>query len=346
MLETQSVAEQAASHLRKQLRQQRWTGRMPGRDKLARELGVHGSTVERALRQLEHEGLLKTAGPGKPRMIVATGCLPAKASTACVLLYGSGDQTDDYILSLQQHLNEAKHKLSFAPRSMTELKFDPDRIEAMVHQQPADAWIVYSGSKEILQRFTQLRRPTFALFGRMSELPIAGAGTDILSALRDTVGRLHRLGHHKIVMLTRTQLVTSGPGLTERTFIGALEECGIPHGAYNLAEWDNTPTGLRQCLDKLFRVTPPTALFVDDWALHCAVQNYLLKVMGADHRKLNCISMDWHPSFAWCVPAVPHFHWSSDAVVKRAVSWLKGVSRGKPNTRQHMIKAEFRGELQ
>lgn len=346
MLEKQSVSEQAASYLRAELKRKRWVGQMPGRDKLALELGVHGSTVERALQQLEKEGLVKKTGQGKPRLIAQSAARRNTAISVCVLLYDPGDQTDDYILSLQHHLDAAEHTLAFAPRSMSELKFDPNRILPMAKKQSADAWIVYSGSSEILQKFVQLPCPTFALFGRMSGLKIAGSGTDILTALRETVHQLHQQGHRKIVMLTRAQLVESGLGLTEQTFIDALEENNIPHGSYNLAGWDNTPHGLRQCLNKLFQVTPPTAIFVDDWMIYNAVQNYLLQEHGAERRKVCCISMDYHPSFSWYEPPVPHFYWDSDTVVRCAAAWLKEVGRGNHHViQQKLIKAEFRGSL-
>jgi len=342
MLERQSVSEQVASHLREELKRQRWTGSMPGRDVLARELGVHGSTVERALQQLEQEGIVKKTGPGKPRVILAPGKSRAKAISVCVLLYDAVDQTDDYVLSLQYHLGAAGHRLTFAPRSMRDLKFDPERIGAMVKKQPADAWIVYSGSREILQKFIQLGTPTFALFGRMSGLDIARSGTDILSALREAVQRLHEQGHRKIVMLTRAQLVESGLGLTERTFIKALEKNHIPHSSYNLVGLDNTPNGLRQCLDKLFQLTPPTAIFVDDWMVHNAVQNYLFHKQGVDRHQVSCICMDYHPSFSWYQPQVPHFYWDPVTVVQCAVAWLKNIGHGKNVIRQKMIKAKFR----
>lgn len=345
MLERQSVSDQVASYLRGELKRKRWMGHMPGRDVLARELGVHGSTVERALQQLEKEGLVKKSGQGKPRRIVASGARRATATSVCVLLYDAGDQADDYILSLQHHLGAAGHTLSFAPRSMRELKFDPARIGTMARKQSADAWIVYSGSREILQKFLELPCPAFALFGRMSGLGIAGSGTDILPALRETVQRLHQQGHRRIVMLTRAQLVESGLGLTERTFIEALEENNVPHGSYNLAGWDNTPHGLRQCLDKLFQVTPPTAIFVDDWMIHNAVQHYLFHERGVDRRNVCCISMDYHPSFSWYEPQVPHFYWDPHAVVRCAAAWLKNVGRGRNAIRQKLIQAEFRGCL-
>lgn len=343
MLEKLSVTEQVAAHLRGELMRQRWTGNMPGRDKLARDLGVHGSTIERALQLLEEEGLVKKSGPGKPRGIVTSATPTARSTTVCVLLYNAEDQTDDYILSLQYHVSAAGHTLTFAPRCMRELKFDPDRIEAMIKKESADAWIVYAGSRRVLERFVQLSLPAFALFGRMSGLPIAGSGTDIQAALREAIDCLHGLGHSRIVMLTRTQLVESGLGVTERTFVRELKKKNLPLSTYNLAVWDNTPSGLKHCLDKLFEMTPPTAILVDDWMIYNAIQHYLFHARGVDHHKVSCIAMDYHPSFSWYQPQALHFYWDPVAVVQAAVAWAKNVGRGRNTVAQKLIKAEFRG---
>ena len=90
MLIEQTVAEPMAAHLRKALNYQSWNGTMPVRDVLTRELGVHGSTVERALHQLEREGLVKKAGSGMPRGIVVPSKCRANASSVCVLLHDGG----------------------------------------------------------------------------------------------------------------------------------------------------------------------------------------------------------------------------------------------------------------
>ena len=70
MFRVRSAVEQVATHLREELERNRWTDTMPGRDQLAHELGVHGTTVKRALEQLEREGILKSAGVGKARQII------------------------------------------------------------------------------------------------------------------------------------------------------------------------------------------------------------------------------------------------------------------------------------
>ena len=64
-----SITEQVASKLRDQLARGRWKSVMPGRERLATELGVSGKTVELAMGILEKEGLLVRRGRGKRRGI-------------------------------------------------------------------------------------------------------------------------------------------------------------------------------------------------------------------------------------------------------------------------------------
>ena len=62
-LRISSGGEQVAAHLREGLLQGRWSGVMPGKNRLARELGVSGKIVVAALGQLERGGLLVGQGP-------------------------------------------------------------------------------------------------------------------------------------------------------------------------------------------------------------------------------------------------------------------------------------------
>ena len=61
----QTIAEQVATHLRREVLRGVWSGEMPGANRLALELGIDDKTVEVALRQLEKEGLLVGQGRGR-----------------------------------------------------------------------------------------------------------------------------------------------------------------------------------------------------------------------------------------------------------------------------------------
>ncbi len=339
-MKTLSVAEQVASHLREGLQQEKWIKVMPGRDRLARELGVHGSTVERALGQLEKEGLLKSGGPGKRRKIVAEKIAP-RATRVVILLYEPEDVLDNRIAEIQQHLHAAGHRPSLASKAKSELKHDPKRIMAMMKTHPAEAWIVLAADRPVLQILSETSTPTFALFGNMSNLRIAGTGARKIEALRDCIDHLYKKGCRRIVMLMRGGGHTTGLNMTERVFFEELEKHHLSQSSYNLPEWDNTPDGLHHCLEELFKVTPPNAIIFDDWILSHAIQNFLSHRRGLAFRQVECVSTDYHPSFKWCQPAVPHFYWDHTKVVRRVVQWVDHVAQGKEDRKVKLIEAKF-----
>jgi DNA-binding LacI/PurR family transcriptional regulator len=339
-MKTLSISEQVALHLRDALQQGKWVGVMPGRDRLARELGVHGSTIERALGQLEKEGLLVSAGAGKRRKIVSKK-LAQRAMRVVILLYDSADVLDHRIAEIQQHLHVAGYQPSFASKAMSELKHDPKRIMSMMKAHPAEAWIVIAGTRPVLEMFSKASTPTFALFGNMSNLRIAGTGARKMEALRNCIDHLHRTRRRRIVMLVRRGGQATEMNMTERVFFEELQKRHLSQSSFNLPEWEDTPDGLRRCLEELFKVTPPDAILVDDWILSYAIQNFLSNKRGLAFRQVECVSMDYHSSFNWCQPAIPHFYWDQSKTIRRIVQWVNHIAQGKEDRKVKLIEAKF-----
>lgn len=155
------------------------------------------------------------------------------------------------------------------------------------------------------------------------------------------VARLIGLGHRRIVMLVREERRKPGPGFPERLFLDQLEASGIKTGPYNLPDWDDTPEDLHRVLDSLFRLTPPTALIIDDTALFFATMQHLagIGIVAPDHVSLACTDSD--PNFDWCRPTIAHIAWDRSPVVNRVVKWADNVSRGKDDRRRTNSLARF-----
>ena len=343
VFKAETFVEQVANYLREQISKGRWTGPMPGRNPLVKELGVNGSTLERALLQLEKEGLLVSQGQGRPRRI----CNDAEPAVPCtrvaIMLYEPVDAYHALIVDLQHQLSSMGHIVSFTSKSLMELKHNPMRVLATLEKSPADAYILLAAPRQVLSVTLQLPAPVFALFGRMSDLPMAGVGQHTKKAFREVIECLCENGHRRIVKLTRSENLEGELGKVERGFLNELENRGLSTGIYNLPHWENTPRGFQQCLDELFRVTPPTAIILDEWKLYYAAKNHLAGKRGKASRDAVCISMDYHDSFDWCQPSVPHFHADQSKYVKRTVEWVNNIARGKKDIRQTNIYASFVG---
>ena len=332
-----SITEQVAMHLGDELRRGRWRGTMPGRSRLVEELGVSGKTMELALQLLEKEGLLVGQGAGRARRIVLPeGGLQATELRVAILAYE--DFNLSYIVDLRHSLVEAGYVASFASKTMIDLGMDMKRICRFVAASEADAWVVVSAPREILEWFLTQPVPVFALFGRHRSMRIAATGPDHVPAMRTAVQRLMALGHQRIVILERR---AAEPGTGTRAALEEMGKHGLPTGSYNLPVWDDTAEGLRRVLDELFRVTPPTALIIDEAFLFHAAKEHLAQkgILAPKHVSLICIDGD--PTFEWCKPSVAHIHWDSRPWVRRIVRWANNVSRGKDDRRQTLTKVEF-----
>lgn len=341
IIKTLSITAQVAEYLREELLTGRRQGRMPGRDQLSMELGASPRTVQGALEQLEREGLLQRQGVGRQRLITVGGDPRPAALRVCLLPYDKNSLKIDYIIDLRHQLEEAGHHATFAKKTLQDLRMDAGRVAQYVRQNPADAWIVLSGSQEVLRWFADQPVPAFALFGRLNQEKLAGVGPRKSLAVISAVRRLVELGHRRIVMLSREDRRKPSPGFVEKLFLRELEALGIEASGYNLPDWGNTREEFHAGLDKLFRISPPTALLCSYAAMYVATERHLAQRGLVAPRDLSMICLDPDPVFAWCEPSVSHIHWSSKPVVQRAMRWIGNVASGKEDYHSTATLAKF-----
>jgi DNA-binding LacI/PurR family transcriptional regulator len=337
----QSVAEQVAGHLRAGLLEGRWQGSLPGRGTLAGELGVNAKTVEAALRQLEREGLLVNPGKGRRRRIAVGENPPPAPLRIAVLLSEKGDRSVDFIVDIRHHLVHAGHDAFHAEKSLVELGMNPRRVAELVSRTAADAWIVVAASLEVLEWFASRPEPAFALFGPMAGVRLAGAGPKKAPAIAEAARTLLGLGHRRIAMLVRPRRRHPHPGVPERAFLDELQAHGIPPAAYHLPEWEESPERFQAMLESIFRVTPPTALIVDEAALFVAVMQFCLSHRLRVPEDLSLVCTDADPVFSWCRRSVAHIDWNRGPVLRRVFQWADQLSRGKSDLRQTGSVARF-----
>ena len=340
MVRFHSKIEQVAAHLRVELQRGRWGCFMPGRNRLAAELGANQKTVEAALRLLEQEKLLVPQGAGRRRRIVLPDVPPSELRIA-VLDYEPATRGESYMIDLQHLLNEAGHVAFSTGTTLLELGMNAQRVSRLVAETQADAWLVVAGSREVLSWFAGQPLPVFALFGRRRGLPIAGVGPDKPPAVVELTQRLVGLGHRRIVMLVRADRRLPEPGATERAFLGTLAAHGMQPGSYHLPDWEESVDGFHHCLEGLFRLTPPTALIVDEASLFTAAMQFCARHGLRVPEDVSLVCCDSSPHFAWCKPPVSHIRWDSRPVVRRIVRWAANISRGIDDRRQSQTSAEF-----
>ncbi len=338
---SRTIAAQVTDHLRSDLQHGRWKDVLPGRDQIAAELGVNPKTVETALRQLEKERLLINPGKGSRRRI-STGAAKASSSLRiAVLLSEMNDGSLSYIVDIRHRLRMAGHVCFEAEKSLVDLAMNPRRISALVSRTQADAWIVTAGSFDVLEWFAGHAKPAFALFGPMRDLPLAGTAPDKNAAMTEATRALLRLGHRRIATLARPRRRLPIPGGPEQAFLDELIAHGIPPADYHLPDWDENPRSFHAMLDAMFRVTPPTALIVDEAVFFVAVMQFCLARRIRVPEDLSLVCTDNDPTFAWCHRSVAHIAWDSRLVARRVLKWAENISRGRSDRRQIFLPAKF-----
>jgi LacI family transcriptional regulator len=337
-----SVTDQVAEYLRAEILRGRWSGVMPGKHHLAAELLLNNKTVEAALRRLEASGLLISQGAGRRRLINPAGCRKDRALRICHFLNeGVQDQKTELYIELSHALRDAGHTVINAEKSLTEIRFDVAKAGCILRQTQADAWIVFAGSRDLLEWFAAQPVPAFALFGHRVGIRIPAVSPNKAPPVAEATRHLIGLGHSRIVLLCRRIRRLPVPGLSETVFLDTLRTLHCRVSDYNLPDWEESNEGFQQCLAALFRVTPPTALIVDEAHYFVATMQFLLSRGIRVPQDVSLICTDDDSAFAHCEPAVACITWDSRPVIRRILQWAANVSRGHTDLRQTLTPARF-----
>jgi len=309
---------------------------MPGVHALAGELGSNHGTVEAALRLLEKQKLLIHQGPGRSRLIrLPREAKPDGPLKIAILDYDPLGLTESYAIEVQHRLIEAGHTAFFTRQCLHDLHMDLKRVSRLVANTEADAWIIGAASREVLEWFSSQTAPSFAWFGNRQGLPIAGVGPDKKPALAKATRRLIELGHRRIVLFHRQLQEMPGSSATDQAVHG------IATSPYNLPHWTDNKTGFYDCLVKLFSVTPPTALIIDEAPFVFAALQFLAERGLRVPKDVSLVCMDGSPFFANSWPTVAHIHWDTSPVVRRIIQWVNHVAHRRSDTRQTLTPAKF-----
>ena len=339
-----TVAEQAAAHLREGLRRGRWAGSLPGVARLAAELGVSTNTVQRALRMLESEGLLGVHGRGRSRTIHLGDTAETKLRVG-ILLYDASiveaPQSARLIAQLQHDLKAAGYEVFCAAKSQVALRHKVEHIAAHLEETPAHVWIVASGSRPLLEWLAGQAKPCLALFGRTDGLQIARTGPDKVAAYAAATRGLLGLGHRRIVLICRRPRRLPKPGNIEQVFLDELAAHGLATGGYCLPEWEETPEGFHALLENLFRVTPPTALIIDETCFFHAATAYFARRGIRVPADVSIVATDYDASFFWHHPPVAGMRWENGPIVRRIARWVEAARKGRADRETINYPAEF-----
>lgn len=335
-----SAAEQVAEFIREDILRGTWGDELPGQEYFSKRMGIGKDTIQRAFQLLEKQGLVVPRGSGRRRRIHLPEDHAPVSLHIRILLYEKDGRTVAPVHVIRHRAELNGHVVEFADKDLHDLKMDPTRIARYVSKNPADAWVINAGSREVLDWFSQQDFPAFALFGNAEGINMAGTGANHLKVVEQYVDQLVGLGHQRIVMLVREERRKHGPGPTERGFLARLALHGIETGTYNLPDWEERPEALQACIESLFKLTPPTAIIIDEPPFYFAVNEHLhrMDVRVPEQVSLVCIGED--PAFLWTRPKVSHTKIDDQPITRATLRWIDDIAKGKDNLRKIIVQPQ------
>jgi DNA-binding LacI/PurR family transcriptional regulator len=347
-----SLLEQVVNWLREGAQAGHWSAGLPGLGTLARESGVAEGTMRRAVRLLEKEGVFSYAGAGRRRQVVMgqanEKAKPTRQLRVAVLLRDDlANESAGFrwiMATVQSQIEAMGHRMVLLKKTQADFQFNDSRVIRVLRRETADLWIVVGGSRMLLEWFTAQGRRTFAFGGGcVGMTEVAATGSETQPTHLATLGKLCALGHRRIVFLMPyfVRHVAGAQSSTARRIMEELAAHGISGGAYHLPDFEETPEGLRERLDALFRVTPPTAIFATypGWAF--GVLSYLAARGLKVPEDVSVVCGNDASGFAWTQPRVAHYQHDDGRMARRIVKWVEHWAQGRRDFKQVFAPARL-----
>ncbi len=345
IIQRQSLIEITATHLREGFREGRWRGHLPGVRRLSEELAVSKDTLRAALKILENDGTLQPQGAGKSRIITSRRSKHKRILRIALLipipLLQDNAHSQRLILTIKSNIEHEGHVCVIVDQVEHQKSSSMRRVAKLVTETAADAWLIYAGSRELLEWFIAKSIPMFALGGRLQNLPLASSRTDLVQAMNDCIDALVALGHRRIVLIAPKMWRLPTPNVTSSALLARLIHHGIPGTIYNIPDWEETSEGLESLMDALFFATPPTALLFAEPS-YCVAARTMLAERGLHvPRDYSLVNLLPDPVFNLQSSALTQFDWPQDAHVHRILRWIKAILAGQEDRLEFVAYAKF-----
>ncbi len=292
----QSRADQAASHLRRKIKEGYWQHQLPAQRLLARELGISRRSLSAALAELEREGLIDNRRQGGTHIIPPKGGHRLEPLSVGVVFSSA------FKVFTERHLTmlETIRQIFQSRRIRTEVHFAPqlrgnrvsDRFKKLVEQKRHHCWILNAPTESMQMWCAKNSIPAVVLGVGHESSGLSSVGVDHFALGRHAAGEMLRKGHRRIALILPGD--EKGEDIESRLgLLHGVHSSGHPDARVTLEHHDQTIAGVCRLADRLLnRESRPTAWLICRQGHFLTIFSHLLHQKIAIPEEVSLISRD------------------------------------------------------
>lgn len=335
----QSLPAQAAEIIREMMAAGELRDQLPGERTLAAQLQIGRDTLRAALSLLEAEGAISPKEHGKRRRILGAPTRDRSATRRIAFLSPKTlSQLPPWMLvefdSLREFLNQRGYQLQLLCPGLFHLKNPGRRLEHLVRDTEADAWILYQCSGLIQQWFQEKNLPALIRGYPYPDIAIPSIDEDWEAAAFHAGTLLKREGHQRLgLLMPDSQL--AGLLATERGLRRAFDK---EAAVINMIEKGSSESVARALSRALRLQNPPTAIVATRSRHVLSLVSWLAQYKRTIPGDLSLVALTSEPWFDHLHPKPCHYFADPASFARAVVRLILPIAAGKQS---HSVSKKF-----
>lgn len=336
------MVAQTADILRQRILSGEWEALLPTEVQLKDRMQVGRNTVRAALAVLTKEGLISEGQSGSRREILKRenkGQSDSKTKVVAFLAPVSLEQALSRVIfivdGLRSHLAEMDYRLEVHTSQAFTLDHPEKTLTNLVHNNPADLWILQRSSRAMQDWFSRQKIPCLLHGSTYEGIQLPSVDLDYAAITRHAVGQLLSKGHTHLAMMLPSQQ-RYGDEQGESAFWETLQVDYHPARQGSIIRVpNNDPKAVYRELKRVMQqADAPSGLIV--WRASYAVTVFSsVQQLGIQIPKdLSVICTDDNPAAEWLLPTLARYQIQPSAItgkVFRSIKKLLEEGQGTPS---------------
>lgn len=321
------LVDTAAEVLRTGIASGRWNGFLPGIHQLRVETDFGRSTLEKALADLADEGVIAEAKHGQRRAILRMPAVSASLAQRRLGLmfpmpWHEADREDvEFVSSLRLALEREGGELAIHHFKRSPNVSFGDVLRCAESNLP-DAWAIYRGTRRLVEECMLTGSRTIAIGGPVKDLAVDIVAWDGDVLVTRALEMLLKAGHRRIVLPVIPSWRDGEHGGV-RAFQREMARAGILlQPSFHLPDVPEGNDAFPALLERLWRLTPPTAIIVQNAAQVVAAVCFASGRGLSVPEDLSIIALCSNPLLREMRPAITSLSMESSKLVPHVVKWF------------------------